>query len=100
MAKKKTTSLTDYSEMSNEDLMMQIQINELSNQERIRLFKHSPVNNGKTFRKNGVTYEVLGRYWDWFDRDGDRVNLDSIRFTDGVSTFAMELQEFYNKIEL
>lgn len=80
--------------------MIQMQINELSNQERIRRFKHTPINNGKKFKKNDVTYEILGRYWDWFEKDGEKVNLDSIRFTDGVSTFAMELQEFYTKIEI
>lgn len=79
---------------------MQIQINELQSQERTRLFKHSPVFNGKKFKKNGVTYELIGHFWDWFDRDGEKVNLDSIRFTDGVTTFAMELQEFYKKIDI
>lgn len=65
-----------------------------------RLFRHTPVFNGRKFKKNGVTYELIGHYWDWFERDGERVNLDSIRFTDGVTTYAMELQEFYTKVEL
>ena len=102
MKQKKDTSLTGYSEMSeeNSDYIMQMRINELSNQERIRRFKHTPINNGKKFRKNGVTYEILGHYWDWFDVQGERKHLDSIRFTDGVTIFAMELQEFYNKVQI
>lgn len=77
-----------------------MKISELENLRPPRRFKHTPINNGKKFRKNDVTYEILGHYWDWFEKDGERVNLDSIRFTDGVTIFAMELQEFYSKVDI
>ena len=97
--KKKPTLLTDLSESQREMAEMYSLI-ESQIQQTKRPFKHTPVFNGRRFKKNGITYEIIGHFWDWFDRSGERVHLDSIRFTDGVTIFSMELQEFYTKVEL
>ena len=97
--KKGNTSQTDLSESQREMAEIYSKINSQTQRPK-RLFRHSPVFNGRKFKKNDITYEIIGHFWDWFERDGEKVNLDSIRFTDGVTTFAMELQEFYTKVDI